>query len=60
MRPLHTRRQFLQKAGAGAVVATLGSSCATPSSSNRSVKPIRGSWISVWWDDGRHFYWDEG
>jgi hypothetical protein len=23
------------------------------------VKPIKGSWISIWWDDRRHFYWNE-
>ncbi|HOX59092.1 MAG TPA: DUF4434 domain-containing protein [Candidatus Paceibacterota bacterium] len=23
------------------------------------IKPIKGSWISIWWDDRRHFYWNE-
>lgn len=25
----------------------------------RAIKPIHGSWISIWWDDRRHFYWNE-
>ena len=23
------------------------------------LKPIKGSWISIWWDDRRHFYWND-
>jgi len=23
------------------------------------AQPIRGSWISIWWDDRRHYYWNE-
>ena len=23
------------------------------------IKPIKGSWISIWWDDRRHFYWND-
>jgi len=23
------------------------------------IQPIRGSWISIWWDDRRHLYWND-
>jgi len=27
--------------------------------SNYPIKPIEGSWFSVYWDDKRHFYWND-
>ncbi len=36
-----------------------GCRTASPPASARKIQPIRGSWISVWWDDRRHFYWNE-
>jgi len=35
---------------------------ALPRSAQRGlaeVKPIEGSWMSIWWDDHRHFYWND-
>ncbi len=50
------RRSFLKLIEAGGLAAALD----RPSAGrNRAVKPIRGSWISVWWDDRRHFYWND-
>jgi hypothetical protein len=54
------RRRFLHGLGAGAALLSLNSGCrnlASPTS--RKVQPIRGSWVSVWWDDRRHFYWND-
>ncbi len=36
-----------------------GCRSASPVTASRKVQPIRGSWISVWWDDDRHRYWNE-
>lgn len=30
-----------------------------PLSASTPIKPIQGSWISILWDDPRHFYWNE-
>jgi len=54
-----TRRGFLQTLGAGAVGLGLSGCRAVPDSSRATTKPIAGSWISVWWDDRRHFYWND-
>ena len=52
------RRAFLAGLGAGSLC--LGAGCHHLTNEHRSgVQPIRGSWISVWWDDRRHFYWNE-
>lgn len=56
------RRHFLTGLGAGSALALLNLSCrsaGTATATARRVQPIRGSWISVWWDDHRHFYWNE-
>lgn len=57
MRPL-SRHSFLRLLGLGA--AGLG---VTPAFSagvpGQRTKPIQGSWISIWWDDRRHFYWND-
>jgi len=57
-----TRRQFLVQGGTAAVGASLSLSCRTSPkdlAGPGGVKPIRGSWISIWWDDKRHQYWNE-
>jgi hypothetical protein len=54
-----TRRGFLQTIGAGALGVSL-SGCATSTvRTTARVKPITGSWISIWWDDRRHVYWND-
>ena len=53
-----SRREFLQ-VSTGAAAATLVGANPLFGGSNSEVKPIRGSWISVLWDDRRHFYWNE-
>jgi hypothetical protein len=54
------RRQFLQVLGAGPALASLSSGCRhIPAPLAHKTQPIRGSWISVWWDDRRHFYWND-
>ena len=54
-----SRRHFLQTLGAAASTASLASSCSTPKHIASTIKPIEGSWISVWWDDRRHYYWND-
>lgn len=53
-----SRRHFIQTtigaAGAGLVQANWASPIARP-----KVKPIQGSWISIWWDDRRHGHWND-
>lgn len=55
------RRQFITTAGTAAALAPLGSGCLWPGPNKpgASAQPIQGSWISVWWDDRRHFYWND-
>jgi hypothetical protein len=55
------RRGFIRAAGLGAAVGALNLSCRhTPQAKSKpSIKPITGSWISIWWDDRRHFYWND-
>lgn len=56
------RRNFIRAAGLGATtIAAVNFSCRhTPrATAGAAPKPITGSWISVWWDDRRHFYWNE-
>jgi hypothetical protein len=53
------RRHFLRLIGTGAVAASFCPACARLEPRRTSFKPIRGSWISVWWDDRRHFYWND-
>ncbi len=54
-----SRRIFLRAVGTGVLSAPVVTSCATRPSPIAPVNPIRGSWISVWWDDHRHFYWND-
>lgn len=56
---LKARRDFLRGLGTGLFAVPLLASCASRPAERPGVKPIRGSWISVWWDDRRHFYWND-
>lgn len=56
-----SRSAFLRLLGTGITAVSLG---VAPAASQRSTKlgrckPIKGSWISIWWDDQRHFYWND-
>jgi Domain of unknown function (DUF4434) len=55
-----SRAVFLRLLGAVAV-ASLGVAQAAARGESRpaKIKPIKGSWISIWWDDRRHSYWNE-
>lgn len=54
------RREFLTRAGATLLSAVIAGGCTRPKPIHSlRAKPIRGSWISVWWDDRRHHYWNE-
>jgi len=55
-----SRADFLRLLGGGIATATLGVAQGV-SRGQRGlgrIKPIKGSWISIWWDDRRHFYWN--
>ena len=56
-----TRSAFLRRLGTGIAAALV--SIAQGASQHRTrrarSKPIKGSWISIWWDDRRHFYWND-
>lgn len=53
------RRDFIRRAGTALAGASLTGGCARPAPERHlSAKPIRGSWVSVWWDDRRHAYWN--
>ena len=56
-----SRRGFLSGLGTGVALASLGLGCRhmPRAAASRRVQPIHGSWISVWWDDRRHFYWND-
>ncbi len=55
------RRRFLEHLGATTALTGLSLSCRHTHNDapSRDVQPIRGSWTSIWWDDRRHFYWNE-
>ncbi len=55
------RRRFLQGLSAGLLSASCLPGCAhrPRPEAGTGIKPIRGSWISIWWDDDRHYYWNE-
>lgn len=61
MNGLWDRRDFLRAAGMSATLGALNLSCRStpPADERHAIKPIHGSWISIWWDDRRHFYWNE-
>jgi hypothetical protein len=56
-----SRSDFLRLLGAGVAAASLGVAHGAPRGESKRVriKPIKGSWISIWWDDRRHFYWND-
>ena len=56
-----SRSDFLRLLGAGMAAASLGFGGGAPLNRKQSsqAKPIKGSWISIWWDDRRHFYWND-
>ena len=55
------RADFLRLLGAGIAAVSTGASSRAAERLRRpaKVKPIKGSWISIWWDDRRHFYWND-
>jgi len=56
------RRKFVETlcAGAAASVLPAGRSIAAETTGGRfRIKPIRGSWISILWNDKRHHYWND-
>ena len=57
---IYTRRSFLRQTGALACLLSLNVSCKHQTALQPTrVKPIQGSWISIWWDDDRHAYWND-
>ena len=56
-----SRSAFLRRLGTGIAGALLGSARAAPraGASPARIKAIKGSWISIWWDDRRHHYWND-
>lgn len=56
-----SRSDFLRLLGGGLAAASLGVARGALRGENKParVKPIKGSWISIWWDDRRHFYWND-
>ena len=55
------RSAFLRLLGTGLAAVSLGCRPGRPAAAGRAsrIKPIKGSWISIWWDDRRHFYWND-
>ncbi len=55
------RSAFLRLLGTGLAAVSLGVARGAPRPPDGSskIKPIKGSWISIWWDDRRHFYWND-
>lgn len=56
-----SRCAFLRVLGAGVAAAALSIARGGPVGWRKAgrIKPIKGSWISIWWDDRRHFYWND-
>ena len=56
-----SRSAFLRLLGTGLAAASLDVARGAPwgESKPARAKPIKGSWISIWWDDRRHFYWND-
>ncbi len=56
-----SRFDFLRLVGTGLAGASLGMAGGAPRGDGRlaRIQPIKGSWISIWWDDRRHFYWND-
>lgn len=54
-----SRRVFLQTLGLGTLACTWTGCGALGARRAPPVKPIAGSWISIWWDDDRHRYWND-
>jgi len=55
------RSRFLRLLASGVAGVSLGVAQSAPVSRRKAAhpKPIKGSWISIWWDDRRHFYWND-
>jgi len=55
------RREFITCVGAASAATVLAPGCRTAETQpgRATPKPIRGSWISIWWDDRRHHYWND-
>jgi hypothetical protein len=55
------RARFLRLLGASLAAVSAGASCRAAERVRRParIKPIQGSWISIWWDDRRHSYWND-
>jgi hypothetical protein len=56
-----SRSDFLKWIGMSLAAASWGGAHAASRSVSKPapVKPIKGSWISIWWDDRRHLYWND-
>ena len=56
-----SRSAFLRALGSSLAAVALGAAHAGSWRGSRAarIKPIKGSWISIWWDDHRHFYWND-
>ncbi len=54
-----TRRNFLKTCAAAGTFTALPRVLTANDNRPAAIKPIRGSWISVLWNDNRHFYWNE-
>lgn len=56
----YSRRSFLRHSAALSCLLSLNISCKLQlPRQSAGIKPIQGSWISIWWDDDRHFYWND-
>ena len=55
-----SRRRFMSGLCASAAWGAWVVSCRQiPVPARARTQPIHGSWLSIWWDDRRHFYWNE-
>ncbi len=56
-----SRSAFLGRLATSLAAFSLGLAHATPrrGAEPARIKPVKGSWISIWWDDRRHYYWND-
>ncbi len=56
-----SRRNFIQAVGASTAVTLSGipSGAVEPAARAPQSQPIKGSWISILWNDRRHAYWND-
>ena len=61
MRHSLSRADFLRLLGTGMAALSLAAAQGAPRSGGKPTrtKSIKGSWISIWWDDQRHSYWND-